>query len=155
MKTRHRAYAYVTHGSRLLVFTQPLSPEAGIQVPAGTIQQDEDPAAAALREAREETGLVTLRLVRFLAQDTRDMRDCGSEELQSRWFYHVAYEATPPESWSHGEFDDSGRLLQPFDFFWAELPGGVPKLVANYDDFLPQLIESLKKDPVRSPPSRP
>jgi 8-oxo-dGTP pyrophosphatase MutT (NUDIX family) len=153
MKTRHRAYAYITHGSRLLVFTQPLSPEAGIQVPAGTIQQGEDPAAAALREAREETGLAALRLVRFLAQDTRDMRDCGSEELQTRLFYHVACDATPSERWSHGEFDDSGRLLHPFDFFWAKLPNGVPKLVANYDDFLPQLIESLKNDPSQSPQS--
>lgn len=146
MKTRHRAYAYVTNGTKLLVFTHPLSPEAGIQVPAGTIQEGEDPAAAALREAREETGLSTLRVVRFLAQDTRNMRDCGTEELQYRWFYHVACDDLPPERWSHGEFDAAGRLLIPFDFYWVQLPNGVPKLVANYDDMLPQLIESLEKN---------
>ena len=38
------------------------APEAGIQVPAGTVEADETPAAAALREAREETGLGDLRL---------------------------------------------------------------------------------------------
>ena len=144
MKTRHRAYAYVTHGRRLLLFTHPRSPEAGIQVPAGTIQEGENPADAALREAREETGLASLRLVRFLAQDTRDMRDCGTDELQYRWFYHIACDENPAEHWSHGEFDGNGRLVHPFEFFWAQLPNGVPTLVANYGDMLPQLIESLK-----------
>lgn len=144
MKTRHRAYAYITHQSRLLLFTQP-DPKAGIQVPAGTVKAGEDPADAVLREAGEETGLTALRLVRFLAQDTRDMRDCGTEELQYRWFYHLVCEETPPEHWRHGEFDEAGTLVHPFDFFWAALPNGVPRLVANYDDMLPLLIESLSK----------
>jgi 8-oxo-dGTP pyrophosphatase MutT (NUDIX family) len=144
MKTRHRAYAYITHRSRILLFTQP-DPKAGIQVPAGTIRPGEEPADAALREAIEETGLAALRLVRFLAQDTRDMRDCGTEELQYRWFYHLACEDdNPPEQWRHGEFDELGKLLHPFDFFWATLPDGVPPLVANYDDMLPLLLESLQ-----------
>ena len=78
MKTRHRAYAYITNGSRLLLFTQPEAPEAGIQVPAGTIEPGENPQDAAMREAKEETGLTELRYEQFLAQDTRDMRDCGS-----------------------------------------------------------------------------
>lgn len=43
MKIRHRAYAYITNGSRLLLFTHPEAPEAGIQVPAGTIEPGEDP----------------------------------------------------------------------------------------------------------------
>jgi 8-oxo-dGTP pyrophosphatase MutT (NUDIX family) len=127
----------------LLLFTHPLSPEAGIQVPAGTVKVHELPEIAALREAHEETGLRDLKMVRFLAQDTRDMRDCSTEELQFRWFYHIACESTPPETWSHGEFDEAGKVIHPFDFFWAELPGGVPPLVANYDDMIPQLLESL------------
>ena len=90
MKTRHRAYAYITKGSRLLLFTQPGAPEAGIQVPAGTIESGEVPQDAVIREAKEETGLTALRYVRFLARDTRDMRDCGSDELQSRWFFHLS-----------------------------------------------------------------
>jgi 8-oxo-dGTP diphosphatase len=116
-------------------------------VPAGTVGDGEEPAAAALREAQEETGLSRLRLARFLGQDTRDMRDCGTEELQYRWFYHVACDETPPERWSHGEFDSSGRLLHPFDFYWAQLPDGGPSLVANYDDKLAQVLDSLKDKP--------
>lgn len=143
METRHRAYAYITHRSRLLLFTQP-DPKAGIQVPAGTIKAGEEPASAVVREALEETGLTGLRLVRFLAQDTRDMRACGTEELQYRWFYHLACDVTPPDRWRHGEFDEAGNLLHPFDFFWADLPDGVPPLVANYDDMLPLLLDSLQ-----------
>ena len=89
MKTRHRAYAYITNGSRLLLFIQPEAPEAGIQVPAGTIEPGENLQDAVIREAKEETGLTELRCERFLAQDTRDMRDCGRDELQYRWFFHL------------------------------------------------------------------
>ena len=89
MKTRHRAYAYITNGSRLLLFIQPEAPEAGIQVPAGTIEPGENLQDAVIREAKEEMGLTELRCERFLAQDTRDMRDCGRDELQYRWFFHL------------------------------------------------------------------
>lgn len=147
MKTRHRAYAYMTHRGRILLFTQPLAPDSGVQVPAGTIKPGEDPAAAAaLREAIEETGLTEIEMVRFLGQDTRDMSDCGSEELQYRWFYHASCLGEPPETWSHGEYDEQGNLLHPFDFFWADLRA-MPKLVANYDDFIPRLLETMNGAP--------
>lgn len=143
MKTRNRVYCYITHRSRLLLFTQPGAPEAGIQVPGGTVERGEDPKNAAIREAREEIGLDHLTFVRFLAQDVRDMRDCGTEEMQTRWFYHFTCDNAAPETWSHGEFAPDGTLLHPFDFYWADLPDGVPKLVANYDDMIPELLESL------------
>ena len=97
MKIRHRAYAYITNGSRLLLFTHPEAPEAGIQVPAGTIEPGENPQGAVMREAKEETGLTKLRCERFLAQDTRDMRDCGRDELQHRWFFHLSIEGPTEE----------------------------------------------------------
>lgn len=48
--------AFITRGEELLVFTQPEHPEAGVQVPAGTMEPAEEPIVAALREAAEETG---------------------------------------------------------------------------------------------------
>ena len=57
MNIRHRAYAYITNGRRLLLITHPESPDAGVQVPAGTIEPGESPKYAVMREAREETGL--------------------------------------------------------------------------------------------------
>lgn len=53
-----------SQGRELLVFQHPT---AGVQLPAGTIEPDETPAAAVLREVTEETGLVRVELVRPLA----------------------------------------------------------------------------------------
>ncbi len=142
MKTRHRAYAYITSGSRLLLFTQPGAPEAGIQVPAGTIGPGEKPEDAVMREAEEETGLTGLRYERFLVRDTRDMRDCGSDERQHRWFFHLTVEAPTEETWRHGEHSEDGSLIHPFDFFWADVRT-LPDLVAGYDDKIDLLRESM------------
>jgi 8-oxo-dGTP pyrophosphatase MutT (NUDIX family) len=147
MNPLHKVYAYITHRRRLLVFAHPNSPEAGIQVPGGSVELDEDPEAAVLREAKEETGLPGLRLIRALGEDYYDMRQFGREEIQHRCFYHLACDSTPAETWIHGEFDRSGRLLHPFHFFWANLPLGVPPLIAGHGDRLPDLIRSLANTP--------
>lgn len=58
-------------GSRreLLLFEHPT---AGIQIPAGTVEMDETPQAAVLREAREETGLHALSIRQALGQRAED-----------------------------------------------------------------------------------
>lgn len=55
-----KAVAYIVRGDRLRVFRHRDVDVAvsGIQVPAGTIRESEDPAEAALRGAAEETGLI-------------------------------------------------------------------------------------------------
>ena len=143
MKTRHRSYAYITHGNRLLLFTHPKHPEAGIQVPAGSVEEGEKPEDAAMREAEEETNLKNLKFERFLDQDTRDMNDCGTDELQYRWFHHLSCTSTPAEEWTHGEFSKEGIMLHQFDFFWCDIES-LPKLVANYDDKIDLLRDSLR-----------
>ena len=143
MNTRHRAYAYITNGSRLLLFTQSGAPDAGIQVPAGSIEPGENPRDAVMREATEETGLTGIRFIRFLARDTRDMRDCGSDELQHRWFFHLSVEGPTEETWRYGEHSEDGSLIHPFDFFWADVLT-LPQLVAGYDDKIGLLIKSIE-----------
>ena len=49
--------------TELLLFEHPA---AGIQIPAGTVEVGETPAAAALREAAEETGLTDLTIRQYL-----------------------------------------------------------------------------------------
>lgn len=93
---RHKVMAYITHGECLLVFTHPGASEAGVQVPAGTVEEGEDPAEAVLREAREETGLTGLKLVSFLGERERDMVDVGRDEIHHRHFYHVRYAGDVP-----------------------------------------------------------
>ncbi len=52
-------------GDELLLFEHPY---AGIQIPAGTMEPGETPEQAALREAREETGLTGLTVSRLLGE---------------------------------------------------------------------------------------
>ena len=64
---RPRVAAYVVRrlgdGIELLVFDLEGLPEMGTQVPAGGIRSTESRKEAALREVKEETGLVAVRVV--------------------------------------------------------------------------------------------
>ncbi|MER5372713.1 NUDIX domain-containing protein [Streptomyces sp. NPDC002553] len=64
--TKEKVLVYVVRDGRLLVFrhTDYSYEEVGIQVPAGSIRPGETPEAAALREAREETGRTDFKIVR-------------------------------------------------------------------------------------------
>jgi ADP-ribose pyrophosphatase YjhB (NUDIX family) len=58
MRPRSRkVIVYVTYDRKLLMFRHTQHPEAGIQVPAGTIKLGEEPLAAAIPELAEESGL--------------------------------------------------------------------------------------------------
>ena len=48
-------------------------PNAGVQIPAGTVEAEESVRLAALREAREETGLADLRIVKRLGVETETL----------------------------------------------------------------------------------
>ena len=64
----YKVTAFVVRDSRqsreLLVFRHPTG---GVQLPAGTVEDREDPRDAVLREVNEETGLVGTEIVRELA----------------------------------------------------------------------------------------
>ena len=51
MRKVEKVYAYITSENQLLVFKHVDFPEAGIQVPGGTLDAGETPKAAVLREA--------------------------------------------------------------------------------------------------------
>lgn len=65
--TVHKVTAFILRrgkaGVELLVFDHPA---AGIQLPAGTVERGERPAQAAMREAQEETGILSLRRLGWL-----------------------------------------------------------------------------------------
>lgn len=140
-----KAFAYITNAGRLLVFRQPQSPEAGIQVPAGTIEEGESPEAGVMREAYEETGLEGLRLVAFLGERIRDVRDFGVDEIHHRYFYHLEYEGDSPELWQHFEISPCDGREEPIEFelFWAAFPDQIPELIADHDAFFSELAGSL------------
>ena len=64
----NKVLAYITRGDELLVFRHRYFPEAGLQVPAGTVEEGESPHDAVLREAYEESGLQQVRIVRSLGR---------------------------------------------------------------------------------------
>lgn len=155
---KRKAFAYVTHrdaeGERLLIFSHPEAPEAGLQVPAGTIEEGEDPAAGALREAREETGLTELELVGALGEHLKDRRDRGMDELHHRYFFHIrCTDTSPPVRWRTYEESPSDQLaagVAPaaverhlFEHFWVRLPDDVPPLTPDHDRFLPELMRRI------------
>lgn len=149
MKTVEKAFAYITQGrgeaARLLVFRQPDFPEAGVQVPAGTIAKDEAPVAAVLREAQEETGLTELSAPRFLGQQDFDARPFGKQELHRRHFFHLRVEGAVPENWRHYERDPSDGSGVPiaFELYWIPLSTAPDVLVASHGQLLPLLREVL------------
>jgi len=67
IKVLKKVTAFVTQDlgreRKLLVFKHP---QAGIQVPAGTVELGEEPELAVIREAREETNLSQVRMVKKL-----------------------------------------------------------------------------------------
>ncbi len=141
---KKKAFAYITHELRLLVFSHPDFPEAGIQVPAGTVKAGERTEDAVMREAFEETGLKELALVAYLGEDTRDMEDFGRDEIHHRFFYHIRYDGSPVALWRHDELDPSdGSGPITFEFFWAQLPDSVPPLIADHGKLLPQLLRQI------------
>jgi 8-oxo-dGTP pyrophosphatase MutT (NUDIX family) len=112
--------AFITRPDRrLLVFSHPESPSAGIQVPAGGIDLGEDPATAAVREAEEETGYAGFTVERFVDRQLISEVRRGRLELHDRCFFHLVPPAGLPDQWRHGEGVGTDGCI-PFDFFWID-----------------------------------
>ena len=143
-----KVFAYITNQNRLLVFRHTDFPEAGIQVPAGTVKPNEDLAVAVLREAYEETGLQNLTIQSYLGDQLRNMEDVGKDEIHHRHFYHLLCDGDPPSEWQHDEGDPSDGGSEPihFEFFWAGIPDQIPELICDHGMMLPQLEKLLNGD---------
>lgn len=141
---KHKVYAYITHSDRRLIFSHPDFPEAGLQVPGGTMEAGEDPADAVMREAFEETGLRNLRLGTFLGQYDDTLTASG--EIQRRRFYHLICDETPPERWQHFEMNPSDGSPAPirFEFFWVPVADGASLLEPWLIQMLPELTRGLQ-----------
>jgi 8-oxo-dGTP pyrophosphatase MutT (NUDIX family) len=140
-----KVLAYVTHGNRLLVFRQPNFPEAGIQVPGGSVHSGESLNGAVMREAVEETGLSGLRPGSYLGDVKQDHSSRGRFEIHHRHYYHLTTEGDVPEVWQHTELDPSEGDYDSvlFELFWVELPDGVPPLISEMDQKIPELLVAL------------
>src|SRR5205823_5695707 len=88
---KDKVLCYVVRDGWLLVFRHVghSYEEVGIQVPGGSIEPQETPEEAALREAREETGFLQFRIVRKLGEVTYDISPYRFE-IQHRHVFHLA-----------------------------------------------------------------
>jgi 8-oxo-dGTP pyrophosphatase MutT (NUDIX family) len=132
---QHKVMAYVVreHAGRreLLVFQHRDHPDAGVQVPAGTVEPAEAIEAAALRELEEESGLgaAQVRLVGKLAGAYEPGLD------QPRHVFELAPTSALPDRWTHvvrGGGEDTGLV---FDYYWMEMQPGL-RLAGAQERFL-------------------
>jgi 8-oxo-dGTP pyrophosphatase MutT (NUDIX family) len=118
-----KVLCYVVRDGRLLVFRHRDHPDAGVQVPAGTLHQGEDPAAGAVRETEEETGHRGFRIVAKLGVHDHEFHQVlgGREwhEVHERHIFHLAPPPGLPESWSHLAEEGNGDFW--FEFRWVPL----------------------------------
>lgn len=106
-----KACPIVLRRDELLVFRHPL---AGVQLVKGTIEPNESPEHAALRELAEESGIVDAELGETIA--VWDAEDEG----QSWAIVEVRSRAALPDRWTHFTKDGGGH---EFAFFWHPLAG--------------------------------
>lgn len=141
MEIVKKVFAYITHQDKLLIFSHPHHPEAGLQVPAGTVESGEDWQSAVLREVFEETGLSDCTLQTYLGEQFYGQHD--SQQVHHRRFYHLTYTKTPPVQWERFEEFGSDGSRHLFHFFWVPIDN-VPPLIAEHDAF----IQLLTAQPV-------
>jgi 8-oxo-dGTP diphosphatase len=119
-----KVVAYIVHDGRLVVFRHvddPDGSQAGIQVPAGTVGSGELPAAAVVREAREETGLEGLSVARFLGVNEYDARPYDNA-IHVRHYFHLSLDRPPAiDRWRASEVGDGNSEPIWFDLFWMPL----------------------------------
>jgi len=127
-----RVVAYVVRDCALLVFDHRDFPEARTQVPAGTVEDDEEPASTAVREVLEETG-VHAHVVRELGT-TEAIAPRG--EPRRNFFFELATDEQR-ESWEHVVHGGGGDVGLVFLCRFVPLDPP-PALIAD-GDFLCEL----------------
>lgn len=148
MRERRRVYAYLTSPKGVLILEHPNHPDAGLQIPGGTVEVDETPEEAVVREVFEETTLQDLGEPRLLGRHKFDMRDYNMEEQQDAWFYQVQVNGVTQDSWLHAEyFGSNGPLAEPipFRFYWSALPYKGRPLIAHHGKYIKELALEMYK----------
>lgn len=120
-----KACAYVTRDAQrddrnreLLVFEGP--EHDGLQIPKGTVENDESPREAVRREIEEESGISTLESVRHLVSDVWTRRHSPPKRYR-RHFFH-AWVDDPRDEWTHVVTGDGSETGFEFEYYWLELP---------------------------------
>jgi GrpB-like predicted nucleotidyltransferase (UPF0157 family)/8-oxo-dGTP pyrophosphatase MutT (NUDIX family) len=118
-----KVLAYITNGERFAVFSEPDFPQVDLQVPGGSVEPGESLPEAVLREAREETGLASLELLRLLGSK---FYFSPKGKIVTRHYFHLIAHGPVSEQWEHWEnFPHGGDPPIRMHFHWAGLTSGV------------------------------
>ncbi|GAA0197304.1 NUDIX domain-containing protein [Haladaptatus pallidirubidus] len=127
-----KSCAYITrNGRELLVFEGP--EYDGLQVPKGTIESNENPRAAMLREITEESGLGAIGTTQHLTTDVWTRRQSPPKRYVRHFFHTTVHE--PRDHWTHTVTGDGDEKGLEFKFSWIELPSSSEFALA-LDDYV-------------------
>ena len=146
---QNKVLAYVvrtdTSDCRLLVFEHAEYPDAGLQVPAGTVEPGEPLEAALWRELFEESGLQQpqVSLVGKLAEFPQPAWD------NTRHVYLLQAVPGLPPFWRYTVTGGAGDHGLIFDYRW-EVLSRPPRLADNQDIWLALIQQSLSQAQARS-----
>lgn len=135
-----KVLAYITRQQdkkrQLLIFSHLGFPEAGLQVPGGSVESEEDLQTAVLREVAEEAGLTEFSAIDYLGE--KFFVAHTKREIHQRHFFHLVINGQSPDRFLHhvsaGE-EDQGLAFQ---YEWVAL-GEVPTLAVEQDAMLATL----------------
>ncbi len=113
--TRHRDDARTRE---LLVFEGP--EYDGLQVPKGTIEDDETPREALHREVAEESGLSRFQSVSHLISDVWTRRRSPPKRYR-RHFFQVTVDHDRDE-WTHVVTGEGEEVGLEFEYSWTDVP---------------------------------
>lgn len=142
---RQRVVAYVTRdrGGRieLLTIEHRDIPDAGIQVPAGRLDPDEELEDGLHREVEEETGVTGVKIVRQLADD-EEFECLYGKGAHESFAFHAVTGADGPDGWEHhitGTGADAG-----FTYLCRWVPLGADLLLwGRPNPLLERLVRSI------------
>jgi 8-oxo-dGTP pyrophosphatase MutT (NUDIX family) len=139
---KQKAYALITRGNQLLVFSEPDFPEVPIQIPGGTLEDGESPEIGVMREAEEETGLTALKFVAYLGFSDRTSIDNGVEKIQRRHYFHLLCAQDCLDRWLHDEIHPSEGPHEKitFELFWIPISTAISHLFPDHASVLEKLI---------------
>ncbi|MFN5310225.1 MAG: NUDIX domain-containing protein [Candidatus Kapaibacterium sp.] len=137
MKIKLKSLAYITFDKELLVFRQPDFPEAGIQVPKGTIEDGDTPEETIIREIEEETGMYYTHKPEYLGEAKTIVQSGNESYIEHRHFFHCPLKTKPAETWEHYEYHAKGKETPIlFSFFWVKCAEADGLLIANQGELL-------------------
>ncbi|MFW9854711.1 MAG: NUDIX domain-containing protein [Candidatus Thorarchaeota archaeon] len=134
-----KVIAYITTKDKLLVLSHPYSPEAGLQVPSGTVNEGELVENAVMREVLEETGLKDVRIESYLGKSKFLYLNLNHDRYC--FYFHLICNQKTPSRWRIEEkkpsaLSEGEEYPIIFELYWIPIREGMVKLSTYYGKFL-------------------